>query len=168
MKHRFQKGATPWNRGKTGLEAGWTPERRQHQSRLQREWMRANPDKGFARSGPEAWKTGPDPEVRRHYYRFLRAKAQARFWQQEWTILWEDYLDLFKTAPGEWSRQAEALNLTRIDTREGWHVWNVRLMRRIDAMRRGTRGRKRIRPKGLGSKERGITWRRGGHTRDDT
>ena len=168
MKHRFQKGATPWNRGKTGLEAGWSEERRQHQSRLQREFMRANPDKGFPRAGPEAWKTGPDPEVRRHYYRFLRAKAQARFWQQEWTILWEDYLDLFKTAPGEWGRTKDNQNLTRVDTSEGWHVWNVRLMRRIDAMRRGTRGRKRIRPKGLGSKERGIAWRRGGHTRDDT
>ena len=168
MKHRFQKGATPWNRGKTGLEAGWTEERRQHQSRLQREFMRANPDKGFSRAGPESWKTGPDPEVRRHYYRFLRAKAQARFWQQEWTILWEDYLDLFKTAPGEWGRTKDNQNLTRVDTSEGWHVWNVRLMRRIDAMRRGTRGRKRITPKGLGSKERGIAWRRGGHTRDDT
>ena len=162
----FKPKTVPWNRGKTGLEAGWTPERRLHQSRLQTEWMRANPDNGFARSGPEVWKFGPDPEVRRHRYRFLRARAQAKFWQQPWTILWEDYLDLLKTAPGEWSRRAEALNLTRIDTDEGWHIWNVQLMKRIDAMRRPTRMKKRIRPKGLGSKKKGITWRRG--TRGDT
>ena len=30
----FKPKTVPWNRGKTGLEAGWTPERRQHQSRL--------------------------------------------------------------------------------------------------------------------------------------
>jgi hypothetical protein len=73
-----------------------------------------------------------------------------------------------KTAPGEWSRDAEALNLARIDTSEGWHIWNVKLMRRIDAMRRPTKGRKRVRPAGLGSKKKGINWRRGGQLRDDT
>ena len=111
--------------------------------------------------------TGPDPEIRDHRRRWSRARAQARFWQQEWTILWEDYLDLLKTAPGEWSRDAEALNLTRVDTRQGWHIWNVKLMRRIDAMRRPTRGKKRIRPPGLGSKARGQEWKRGGGPRHD-
>lgn len=166
----FKSNSTPWNKGKQGLEAGWTEERRRHQSRLQREFMRANPGLGFAaRSGPEVWKTGPDPEVRQHYYRFLRARAQARFWQQEWTMIWEDYLDLYKTAPGRWGgRDGAALHLARRDTTKGWHIWNVHLVNRSQSMRRSTKNKKRITPAGLGSKARGINWRRGGHTRNDT
>ena len=116
---------------------------------------------------PERWRTGPDPEVRQHRYRFLKSRAQAKFWSQPWTILWEDYLDLWKTAPGEWSRANDALNLVRIDTAEGWHIWNVKLMRRIDAMHRRSTNR-RVRPKGQGSKARGIRWKRGGGRRNDT
>jgi len=159
MKHRFQKGRAPWNKGLKGLEAGWTPERRAHQSRLQREYIKRNPI-------PRRLSTivGPDPEVQRHYYRWLRAKAQARFWAQEWTIIWEDYLDIFKTAPGRWGgRDGDALHLARRDTRQGWHLWNVHLVKRGESMRRSTRGRKRIRPRGLGSKARGINWRKKKH-----
>ena len=167
----FKKNNRPWNKGLSGLEAGWTAERRQWASDRQRERIQEDPDKYHImhRSGPspDTWLTGPDPEVRDHRRRWSRARAQARFWSQEWTILWEDYLDLLKTAPGEWSRDSEALNLTRVDTREGWHIWNVRLMRRIDAMRRPTRDKHRIRPKGLGSKARGQQWKRGGGPRHD-
>jgi hypothetical protein len=146
-----KKHSKPWNLGKTGLEAGWTPQRREHQRRLQTQWLEEHPEHFANRGGPSTWKTGPDPEVRQHYYRFLKARNQARFWQQPWTLKWEDYLDLFKTAPGEWSRDAGALNLVRVDTRKGWHIWNVQLMTRIDAMRRPTKGRHRIRPRGLHS-----------------
>jgi len=151
----------PWNKGKRGIEAGWTPERRAHQSRLQREYIKRHPI-------PRRISTivGPDPEVQRHYYRWLRAKAQARFWRQEWTIIWEDYLDLFKTAPGRWGgRDGDALHLARKDTAEGWHLWNVHLVNRGQSMRRSTKGKRRIRPAGMGSKARGINWRR---KKDDT
>lgn len=167
----FKNGNKPWNKGLRGLEAGWTPERRQWAADLQRERIQQDPGKYHImhRSGPQpdSWITGPDPEIKEHRRRWSRARAQARFWSQEWTILWEDYLDLFKTAPGEWSRDAEALNLTRVDTRQGWHIWNVKLMRRIDAMRRPTKDKHRIRPKGLGSKARGREWNRGGGPRHD-
>ena len=167
------KGRTPWNKGlRNHPNNGWTPERRQRASDRQRQRMLDDPAKYHImfRSGPQPdlWITGPDPEVHAHRLRYRRAQAQARFWSQEWTLKWEDFLDLLKTAPGEWSRDANALNLTREDTTEGWHIWNVRLMKRIDAMRRPTVGKKRIRPQGLGSKARGRKWRRGGHTRDDT
>ena len=167
----FKKNNQPWNKGLRGLEAGWTPERRQWASDRQRERIQEDPDKYHImhRSGPQpdSWITGPDPEIKEHRRRWSRAKAQARFWSQEWTILWEDYLDLFKTAAGEWSRDANALNLTRVDTEEGWHIWNVRLMKRIDAMCRATKDKHRIRPQGLGSKARGREWKRGGGPRHD-
>jgi len=163
----FKDGNRPWNQGKRGLEAGWTPERRQWAADQQRERIRLNPDKYscMTRSGPQphTWITGPDPAIKQHRLRWSRARAQAKFWSQEWTLKWEDYLDLLKTAPGEWSRDANALNLTRVDTEEGWHIWNVRLMTRIDAMHRPTKDKHRIRPKGLGSKARGRKWRRGGN-----
>ena len=167
----FKKHNRPWNRGLKGLEAGWTPERRQWAADRQRERIQENPEKYHImhRSGPQpnTWITGPDPEIKEHRRRWSRARAQARFWSQEWTILWEDYLDLFKTAPGQWSRDADDLNLTRVDTEQGWHIWNVRLMRRKDAMRRPTKGKKRIKPAGQGSKQKGIKWSRGGKSRDD-
>lgn len=141
----------PWNKGKKGVAAGWTEERRKQYSERQKAWLKQHPENPLGKIGPrpDTWKTGPDPEVRQHYYRFLKARNQAKFWQQEWTILWEDYLDIWKTAPGEWSRKASDLNLTRIDTAEGWHIWNVKLMNRLEAMHRRT-DNKRIRPKGLG------------------
>jgi len=158
----FKRNSTPWNKGKRGIEAGWTPERRAHQSRLQREYIKRHPI-------PRRLSTivGPDPEVQRHYYRWLRARAQAKFWAQEWTISWEDYLDIFKTAPGKWSRSMEDLNLARIDTAAGWHLWNVRLMTRREAMTRSTRGKRRIKPAGLGSKQKGINWRKKNDTRTE-
>ena len=157
----FKKDSTPWNKGLRGLEAGWTPERRAHQSRLQREYIKRHPI-------PRRISTivGPDPEVQRHYYRWLRARAQARFWRQEWTIIWEDYLDIYKTAPGKWGgRDGDALHLARKDTAEGWHLWNVHLVNRGQSMRRSTKGKRRIKPAGLGSKQKGINWRR---KKDDT
>jgi hypothetical protein len=125
-----------WNKGKTGLEAGWTPERRQKASEKQRKWIRDNPQHQFWKFNKGTWKTGPDPEVRRHYYRYMRMKCQARYWCQEWTILWEDYLDLLKSSSGDWGRGKDSINLVRRDRSQGWHIDNVELMNRSDAMKR--------------------------------
>lgn len=168
----FKRNNRPWNRGLRGLEAGWTPERRQRASELQRERILEDPDKYHImhRSGPQpdTWITGPDPEIKEHRLRWSRARAQARFWRQEWSILWEDYLDIYKTAPGRWGgRDGDALHLARRDTAEGWHIWNVHLVNRGQSMRRSTRGKKRIRPAGLGSKQKGINWRKKDDTRTE-
>jgi hypothetical protein len=143
----------PWNKGKRGIEAGWTEERRKKASRRHKKWLREHPENPLGKKGPrpELWRTGPDKKVRQHYYRFLKARNQARFWAQEWTILWEDYLDIYKTMTGRWSRKKRDMNLARIDTSEGWHLWNVQLMKRSKAMRRKTTN-KRITPKGLHSR----------------
>lgn len=126
-----------WNRGKTGLEAGWTPERRAKASVRQRAWCKANPKSSFFQYDRQArWKTGPDPQVRQHYYRFLRMRCQARYWCQDWTIKWEDYLDLLKSAPGKWGRTNGSINLVRRDTLKGWHLDNVELMERSASMSR--------------------------------
>ena len=118
------------------MEAGWTPERRQKASEKQKKWIRDNPAKQFWKFNKGVWKTGPDPEVRRHYYRYMRMKCQARYWCQEWTILWEDYLDLLKSSSGSWGRTKDSINLVRIDKAQGWHIHNVQLMNRTEAMKR--------------------------------
>lgn len=141
-----------WNKGKTGLEAGWTKKRRRLASIKQKAWCKANPNANFFKyDRKNRWKTGPDPEVRDHYYRFLRMKCQARFYKQEWTILWEDYLDIMKTSDGKWGRTLDSVNLCRLDTAQGWHLDNVKLMNRYESMHRKTRN-KRIKPKGRYSK----------------
>lgn len=145
---------TPWNKGKTGEAAGWDEVRREIASEKQKERIKQQPSKYYVmfRSGsqPHTWLTGPDPEVKAHRLRWNRMKAQAKFWSQEWTISWEDYLDLYKTATGLWGRQKHNYNLTRVDTSQGWHIWNVQMMTRGEAMCRKTKGRKRIVPAGQG------------------
>ena len=99
---------TSWNKGKTGIAAGWSDERRRQASIKQRAWCKANPNSNFFKYDSQSrWKTGPDPEVRKHYYRFLRMRCQAKYWCQEWTILWEDYLDLLKSSSAEWGRSKD-------------------------------------------------------------
>ena len=151
----------PWNKGKKGIEAGWTEARRKLYSDRQKAYLKAHPENPFGRAGerPDTWITGPDRAVKQHRIRWTRMKAQAKFWGQEWSISWEDYLDLYKTMTGEWGRTKDSQNLTRVDTSEGWHVWNVKLMERGEAMKRRSTN-KRIVPKGQGSKARGIKWKR--------
>ena len=54
---------TPWNKGLTGLAAGWTPARRKKMSIKQKRWLRRNPDSPVGQKGPRKglWLTGPDP-----------------------------------------------------------------------------------------------------------
>jgi len=158
----FKENNIPWNKGKTGEEAGWTAERKKRHSIYQSEFLKSQPNNPFCRKGPQPqiWMTGPDPKVKAHRLRWNRMKAQAKYWSQEWTISWEDYLDLYKTATGLWGRQKHNYNLTRVDTSQGWHIWNVQMMTRGEAMCRKTKGAKRIQPAGQGSKARGIKWSR--------
>ena len=125
------KGNISWNTGLKGKAAGWTDQRRKQMSLKQKQWCRDNPRNRIYR-----WITGPDPEVHRHYYRFLRSRAQAKFWRQEWTIIWEDYLDLLKSSSGIWGRKIDNIHLARRDRNKGWHIDNVQVMNRGECMKR--------------------------------
>ena len=132
-----KKGNISWNKGKTGLAAGWSDERRRLASVKQKQWCKDNPNANFFKyDRTRRWKTGPDPEVRKHYYRFLRMRCQARYWNQDWTIKWEDYLDLLKTSNGKWGRKKDNINLIRRNTTKDWHIDNVQLMNRGESMQR--------------------------------
>lgn len=137
----FKKNNISWNKGKTGEAAGWSEARRQQASERQKQYMAENPR--YNMGGPSHWKTGPDPDIHKLYYRWLRSKAQARYWCQIWGIVWEDYLNIYKTAPGSWGRNANDLHLTRIDTKKGWTLDNVKLAPRNESRKRSNNVRKK-------------------------
>jgi hypothetical protein len=143
----------PWNKGLRGIEAGWDDARRQRASEGQKRRIKLRPKKYqiLLKKGPrpDTWVTGPNKAVHKHYYRFLKARNQAKFWKQPWRITWPQYLTLYKTLKGNWSRANNHKNLCRIDTSKGWTLKNVCFMTRSKAMKRVT-DNTRARPKGLG------------------
>ena len=158
-----KKRPPPWNRGLRGAAAGWTPERKRRAAERHLRWIASHPEWLQRRRGerPDLWKTGSDPAVHQHYYRFLRARAQARFWAQEWWLTWTEYYEATREVIGRMGRGLDQFNLVRINTRLGWSKSNVELQTRRQAMHRkhttgerqapGSRGR----PQGLG---RGRHW----------
>lgn len=67
------------------------------------------------------------------------AKNQARFRMEEWSLTWEQYLQMIAQTKGNWGRHKGALNLARVDHRLGWHSHNVKLKNRSDVMIRAAR-----------------------------
>ena len=134
----FKNGNVPWNKGLKGdPRNGWTDERRQQMSAIMRE--------RYKDMGPQPHRWLFPEHLRQHRYRFLRARAQAKYWCQPWNITWDQYVKLFDQCEGTWGRNSESrnqlgkdthINLVRINTLKGWQMDNVRLMERDTAMRR--------------------------------
>ena len=134
----FKNGNKPWNKGLKGdPRNGWTDERRAEMSSKMRE--------RYKDMGPQPHRWLFPEHLRQHRYRFLRAKAQAKYWCQPWTITWAEYVKLFDECEGTWGRNNESknqlgkdthINLVRINTLKGWQMDNVKLMQRDTAMRR--------------------------------
>lgn len=134
----FKNGNRPWNKGLKGdPRNGWTDERRAEMSRRMTEKYK---DMG---EQPHRWLF--PAHLREHRRRFLRARAQAKYWSQPWKITWDQYVQLFDQCEGTWGRNSEHknqlgkdthINLVRINTLKGWQWDNVQLMDRDTAMRR--------------------------------
>ena len=140
IKQNILRGR-PWNTGlKYSIEM--TAAQRRHRSEIRR-------GKGVG-PRPQRWITGPDPVVKALRRRWLLAKNQARFWSQEWALDWDTYRDLLLDHADQLGRSGDSLNLVRRDTDLGWTLHNVQVRERQEAMQRPTKGRHRIRPKGLG------------------
>ena len=93
----FKNGNIPWNKGLRGdPRNGWTAERRKMMSDLMR-------DK-YKDMGPQPQRWIVPGHLRQHRYRFLRARAQAKYWCQPWDITWEQYVELYEQCKGKgWS-----------------------------------------------------------------
>ena len=84
---------------------------------------------------PHLWQTGPDPWLRQLRYKFLRARVQARYWNQSWEIDWEDYVKLMRKKYNH-GRDLESLNFCRRDTTGPWTLDNVFFMTRKEMVDR--------------------------------
>ena len=85
---------------------------------------------------PHRWITGPDPIVQRLRRRWLLAKNQAKYWNQEWHITWDQYRDLLLDHEDQLGNRADAMNLCRTDKTEGWTIGNVTIMTQSQAGQR--------------------------------
>ena len=96
------------------------------------------PDRRYSKTGPrpDLWLTGPDPELRKLRYKFLRARVQARYWCQDWDLTWAQYQELMMSAHADYGRGLEQLNLARKDRTGGWHWDNVHFVTRKKILRR--------------------------------
>lgn len=85
---------------------------------------------------PNMWKSGPDPLVHRKYQPFLAARAQARFRSEDWTLTWEEWLQLW---PHElWDQRgmaADQLVMTRKDHGGAWSFDNVHIVPRAQQLK---------------------------------
>lgn len=95
------------------------------------------PDRRYGAKGPQQdrWLI-TDPELRQLRYRFLRARCQARYWGQEWTLTWKQFAEVCKPYMDKMGRNVNDMNITRKDLAKGWIKKNVQMMKRIDACKR--------------------------------
>jgi hypothetical protein len=80
---------------------------------------------------PHVWKH-PNPYQHQQFVPFLRARSQAHFRKEEWTLTEEDWFELWSD-PADWNNRGKAKDnvcLARRDLDEGWHIWNVEIITR--------------------------------------
>ena len=82
--------------------------------------LRGRPSPLRGRTFPNKWAAGTDPSLRPIWRKWLVAKNQARFRMEEWSLTWEQYLQMIAQTKGNWGRHKGALNLARVDHRVGW------------------------------------------------
>jgi hypothetical protein len=76
-----------------------------------------------------------DPWHRQLRYKFLRARAQAKFWNQEWQLTWDEYLEIMRSNTNH-GRDMDNINLCRKDTDGAWSRDNCELIPRRVVVKR--------------------------------
>lgn len=77
---------------------------------------------------PHTWRTGPDPLLHEMYHPWQMAKAQAKFRDEEFTLTFEEYAELWRP---HWHQRGRKINeycMTRHDITKGWtreNAWVV-------------------------------------------
>ena len=81
---------------------------------------------------PERWKSGPDPKVHALYTPWLKAKAQANYRQEGWTMTFEEFAEMWE---GQWhlrGRDGPDLCMCRLDSEKPWSKDNCELATRTE------------------------------------
>ena len=144
------KAMTPWHRYMVNKErvAQGLPPHHALRGETNQSRGRTNPSKGIKRGPngtkgiprpylrgekPHRWVCGPDPELHKMYSPCLKAKAQAMYRGEEWTLTFEEFAELWK---GQWQfrgRDTDDLCMTRTDIQKGWHRDNCEIVTRREA-----------------------------------
>lgn len=76
----------------------------------------------------------PDPVDNKLFMDCLRARAQAAYFKQEWTITPDDYIQLWRTNNRYQNkgRANDQFCLVRRDYNQGWHLDNVQIVTRLE------------------------------------
>jgi len=76
----------------------------------------------------------PDPVDNKLFMDCMRARAQAWYMQQEWTITEDDYIALWRTNDRylKKGRSNDQFCLVRRDYDQGWHLNNVQIVTRLE------------------------------------
>ena len=86
----------------------------------------------LGRTFPHKW-IHSDPFDHERYMPFLKARAQARFRNQEWSLSFEEFCAVWtREAWVKRGRDSQSLGMSRIDYNQGWHALNVCLRTRAD------------------------------------
>lgn len=86
---------------------------------------------------PRVWKSGPDEINHKLYTDCQRARAQAWYRGETWTITEQEYIELWRDNDRylKKGRGTEDLCMVRLDYEEGWHLWNVQIISRLEHYR---------------------------------
>jgi len=85
---------------------------------------------------PHRWICGPDPELHKMYDPHLKAKAQAMYRGEEWTLTFEEFAAMWGDDWKFRGRDGEDLCMTRIDVEKAWSKDNCEIVTRQEANRR--------------------------------
>lgn len=92
---------------------------------------------------PQTWVI-KDPVLHELYMPFLKARSQAWYLGQDWSLSFEEFAQVWGDKWSQRGRASHCYSMSRIDIEKGWSVDNVALMTRGDYRRLHNKaGRKR-------------------------
>jgi hypothetical protein len=84
---------------------------------------------------PDSWLSGPDEFRHSLYIPWLKAKAQANYRNEEWTLTFDEWFDMWKDDWHLRGRAAEDICMTRADCDGAWSAENTVLMTRREHLK---------------------------------
>lgn len=94
---------------------------------------------------PHVWKCGDDEYKHSMYEPWMKARAQANFRKETWTLTFEEYYDLWKEDWNHRGRGSDDICMTRKDVDGAWDKKNTILMTRKEHLKRCGKHLKEIR-----------------------
>lgn len=79
---------------------------------------------------PHMWAVGPDPEKHKLYTPWMRAKAQANFREEGWTMTFDEFYEMWHPYWDQRGRQADDLCMSRLDWNQPWSKDNTYIITR--------------------------------------